>query len=61
MNDWVYYDKPKFNQLIGKMVVAYRESMPDKDTRTVNLEFLVQGDIREIEINGELSFEEKCE
>lgn len=58
--DWVYYDTPWYNPLIGKKVVAYRES-GDKETRTLNLEYLCQGDLQFVEIAGELVFDNLSE
>ncbi|QZI86972.1 hypothetical protein MYOV056v2_p0199 [Vibrio phage 184E37.3a] len=59
MDTWVYYDKPWFNPLVGKVVVAYKESFPDKKTRMLKLEYLCQGEIRNIEVEGKLVFGEE--
>ena len=37
MDKWVYYDEPWFNPLVGKVVVAYKESVPDKKARVIKL------------------------
>ena len=59
MDTWVYYETPWFNPLVGKVVVAYKETFPEKVTRKLKLEYLCQVEIHEVEINGELVFGEE--
>lgn len=54
--DWNYYNTPWYNPLVGDVVVAYRE-YGDKETRTINIEYLCQGEVGFVEISGELVFD----
>ena len=59
MDTWVYYDEPWFNPLVGKVVVAYKESVPDKKARKLKLEYLCQVEIYDIDIDGKLVYGEE--
>lgn len=59
MDTWVYYEEPWFNPLVGKVVVAYKESFPDMKARVLKLEYRCQGEIYDIKIEGELVFGEE--
>lgn len=58
---WIYYEEPRYNPLVGDYVIAYKESSPDKVQRMLNLEYLVQGKVHFVEIEGEIRLEGKDE
>lgn len=55
--DWSYYDKPVYNPLVGKVVIAYRERVENQKERLLKLEYLCQGEVDFVEITGELVFD----
>ncbi len=55
--DWIYYDKPWYNPLVGKVVIAYRERVENQKERLLKLEYLCQGEVKFVEIEGEFNFE----
>lgn len=59
IGEWIYYDEPWYNPLVGDYVIAYKESSPDKVQRVLNLEYLVQGKVHFIEIKGEVKLEDE--
>lgn len=58
--EWIYYDEPWYNPLVGKTVVAYRES-GEKKTRTLNLEYLCQGKVHFVEMTADFVFKSEEE
>jgi hypothetical protein len=56
-DEWIYYDEPWYNPLVGDYVLAYKESSPDKVQRVLNLEYLVQSEVHFIKIKGEIKLE----
>ncbi|AUR86266.1 hypothetical protein NVP1084O_059 [Vibrio phage 1.084.O._10N.261.49.F5] len=57
--DWIYYEEPWYNPLVGKVVIAYKEYSSDKGQRVLNLDYLCQGEVRFVEITGEWKYKEE--